>query len=336
MRLAALRFPLLVTLAASLLLPVHAAAQDGGDFSHNPDAQKLPTNVILLKGAWSSASDSSTPIPESGKVAESAYHNDYFGLRYALHPGWLEKYAGPPPSDSGYYVLAQLRPADTSKGATRGSVLIVAQDLFFTPVPASNAPELINYAQSHLQADYKVERPPTEIRVAGHSFVRFDYGSPVAELHWSILATQVRCHVLEFVFSSRDSKLVENLVQDLDQMKLPLEPGATPGASSGDLPICIKDYATEENVVERVDPVFTERHFNSIPVRVIVDKDGRVKHIHFLSAFPEQAKAIADALFRWRFRPYLRDGQPVEVETGLWFGQMPRRLAAPSAGAVNE
>jgi len=336
MRLAALRFPLLVTLAASLLLPVHAAAQDGGDFSHNPDAQKLPTNVILLKGAWSSASDSSTPIPESGKVAESAYHNDYFGLRYALHPGWLEKYAGPPPSDSGYYVLAQLRPADTSKGATRGSLLIVAQDLFFTPAPASNAPELINYAQSHLPADYKVERPPTEIRVAGHSFVRFDYGSPVAEFHWSVLATQVRCHVLEFVFNSRDSKLVENLVQDLDQMKLPLEPGATPGASSGDLPICIKDYATEENVVERVDPVFTERHFNSIPVRVIVDKDGRVKHIHFLSAFPEQAKAIADALFRWRFRPYLRDGQPVEVETGLWFGQMPRRVAAPSAGAVNE
>jgi hypothetical protein len=336
MRLVVLRFPSHLALAVSLLLPVHAAAQSGGDFSYNPDAQKLPTNVILVKGAWSSASDSSTPIPESGKVAESAYHNDYFGLTYTLHSGWIEKYTGPPPSDSGYYVLAQLRPADTSMGATRGSVLIVAQDLFFTPAPASSAPELINYAQSHLQADYKVERPPTESRVAGHSFVRFDYGSPVAELHWSVLATQIRCHVLEFIFTSRDSKLVENLVQDLEQTKLPVEPGATPGASAGDQPVCIKAYAADENVVERVDPIFTERRFNSIPVRIIIDKDGRVKHIHFLSAFPEQAKAITDALFQWRFRPYLREGQPVEVETGLWFGQMPRRVAAPRAGAVSE
>ena len=84
--------------------------------------------------------------------------------------------------------------------------------------------------------------------------------------------------------------------------------------------MCVKDYARDENVIERVDPVFTEHRTNPVPIRVIIDKEGRVKHIHFLSAFPDQAKAITDGLKQWRFRPYLRDGQPVEVETGIMFG----------------
>jgi periplasmic protein TonB len=59
-------------------------------------------------------------------------------------------------------------------------------------------------------------------------------------------------------------------------------------------------------------------------VRVIIDRDGKVKHIHFLSAFPGQAQAIITALGQWRFKPYLRNGQPVEVETGILFGRAPR------------
>jgi len=88
--------------------------------------------------------------------------------------------------------------------------------------------------------------------------------------------------------------------------------------------VCIKDYSRDENVIARVDPVFSERRFNAIPIRIIIDKAGKVKHIHFLSAFPEQAKAITDALGQWRFRPYLRNGEPVEVETGILFGYTPR------------
>jgi hypothetical protein len=80
----------------------------------------------------------------------------------------------------------------------------------------------------------------------------------------------------------------------------------------------------------------TERRFNPVPVRIIIDKQGKVKHIHFLSAFPDQAKAITDALFQWRLRPYLRDGKPVEVETGIMFGRSPRRTTSLASEAVSE
>src|SRR6266852_3879520 len=173
----------LLGLSISLLARAQAAPQSGGDFSNNPEAKKLPTGVLLVKGAWSSASDSVTPLPEGGTVAKNVYSNSYFGLTYPLSPDWTQKYSGPPPSDSGYYVLAQIRPADTLKGTIRGSILIAAQDLFFTFTPARNALELINHNKDKLNVEYKVEQPPTLVTTASHSFVRFDYGSPVAELH---------------------------------------------------------------------------------------------------------------------------------------------------------
>jgi Gram-negative bacterial TonB protein C-terminal len=290
-----------------------------------PVLQKVPENVILVKGAWSSASDNVTPLPEGGRVSTDSYNSPYFGLTLPLPAGWIQKYEGPPPSDSGYYVLAQLRPADPTPGRgggrshdkARGTLLIAAQDMFFTTTHATGPLELINYTRDHLQADYRIERPPSNVTIAGREFTRFGYVSPVAGLHWVFFATQIRCHVVEFIFTSADTQLLENLARNLGGLK------SQPEIDAGE-PVCIKGYASAENILERVDPVFSERKYNQVPVRVIIDREGKVKHIHFLSAFPTQSQAISAALSQWRFKPYLRNGQPVEVETGMLFGHVPQ------------
>jgi hypothetical protein len=322
-------------ISSSLTGGAYGLPQNGGSLPENAAKKKVPTGVLLVKGAWSSASDSTTPVPEGGGIVSNAYRNDYFGLTYPLPQEWMQKYSGPPPSDSGRYVLAQIRPAESSGGSIRGSILITAQDLFFTLTEARNTFEAISYTGNHLGADYKVERAPTEVRMAGRSFVRFDYFSPAAELHWHILATEARCHVIEFVFTSRETDLLDTLVQNASMMKLTSQADGGSEAEGDDAPVCIKDYATGGNVIEREDPVFTDRAFNPIPVRIIIDKDGRVKHIHFLSAFPSQAKSITDALEQWRFRPYVRDGKATEVETGILFGRTPQE-AAPAGGHTGQ
>ncbi|HLJ86826.1 MAG TPA: hypothetical protein VKZ53_08375 [Candidatus Angelobacter sp.] len=296
--------------------------QNGGDFSSNPNPKKLPTGVILVKGAVPSASDKVTPLPEDGVVSSGSFTNKYFGLSYSFSSDWIERFKGPPPSDSGYYVLAQLRPSSASQGAVRGSVLIAAQDLFFGPAPASDAMELIKFTSDKLQPDYKVERAPAEVKIAGRPFVRFDYMSPVAGLHWYFLATEIRCHAVEFILTSQNTELLESMIKGMDAIKLPPEASATSGTGGGAAPVCIKDYATN-NVVRKVEPILGERRYSSIPVRVIIGKEGKVKHIHFINAFPDQAKVITDALMQWTFKPYLRNGQPAEVETGLMFGLIP-------------
>ena len=288
--------------------------------------QKVPANTIIVKGAEPSASDGKTALPEQGRVTkQNVYENNYFGLSYPLPADWKESFKGPPPSAHGVYVLANILPSSSFKGPVQGTILFSAQDMFFTTADADDAKELIADRKDHLEPYYDVERAPAEVTVAGRKFVRFDYGSKVAGLHWVVLATQIRCHAVQFVFTSRDAELIESLIKDMDRMTLPEEASPAGGKGGGSWPVCMDNYARPENVITRVDPDIKDRKFNDIPVRVIIDQKGRVKHVHLINAFADQAKIVTDALVQWRFKPYLRDGNPVEVETGIMFGGTPDR-----------
>jgi hypothetical protein len=60
---------------------LQTAPRNGGDFSNNIQPEgKVPAGVILVKGAWSSASDNVTPLPEGGSVNNNVYRNQYFEM----------------------------------------------------------------------------------------------------------------------------------------------------------------------------------------------------------------------------------------------------------------
>jgi Gram-negative bacterial TonB protein C-terminal len=305
----------------------------GGDFSINPNPEKVPSG-ILVKGAMPDASDSSTPIPEGGTVTEKVYNNSYFGFSYPLPADWRQKFAGPPPSDSGYYVLAQIEPAKSFTAPNRGSILISAQDLFFSLSPARNVIDLVEYKKSRLSSDYKLERQPDVVKIAGRPFIRMDYMSPVAELHWYVLTTEIRCHTVEFMLTSRDTAMLESLVQSMDKMQT-LDQAST-NAAGNSSPVCVRGYASGDNILQRVEPVFSAHKFNPVPVRITIDRNGKVKHVHVISAFPEQTKTIIDALLQWEFKPYKVNGQLVEVETGIMFGMPSQQMRKASGGKVSD
>jgi hypothetical protein len=191
-------------------------------------------------------------------------------------------------------------------------ILITAQDLFFTPLPTANALELAAYVKDNLQGDYKLDVAPKPTKIAGRAFTFFAYSSPVAEMHWYVVGTEIRCHAVEFVLTSRDTGLLDSLVANTNGMQLPTEASPSGGEGSGGFPACIRDYAKDENLVARVDPILTEHRFSPIPVRIIIDKNGNVKHIHLLSAFPGQDKVITDALLQWKFGSAQESGEVLD------------------------
>jgi hypothetical protein len=285
-------------------------------------AGRVPEHTIIVKGAWPSASGSATPLPEGGRFADGGYRNDYFGVSLGYSARWRPGLEGPPPSDTGSYVLAQIVPAGGWKAENPGYLLITAQDIFFSVSQANSALELINFTRERLNPSiYRVEQAPQEVQLAQHTFIRFAYLSPIAGMHWIVLATEIRCHIVEFVFVSTNPAKLTELLRAMNKMALPTTAGVRGGAGGGGVPVCIKNYASAENVIRREEPILTEPRYNPIPVRMIIDRQGRVKHIHFLRAFPDQAKAITDALSQWRFKPHLVNGRPVEVETGIIFGR---------------
>ncbi|MFZ1053200.1 MAG: hypothetical protein WAN41_21155, partial [Candidatus Sulfotelmatobacter sp.] len=63
------------------------SAPKSGDFPNEMQPEtKVPQGVILVKGAWSSASDSATPLPEGGNVTNNVFSDQYFGMTYAVPP----------------------------------------------------------------------------------------------------------------------------------------------------------------------------------------------------------------------------------------------------------
>jgi hypothetical protein len=293
--------PLLIMM---LLLPAVSPAG-------NPAVNNVPKNQILVKGAVASASDASTPVPEAGRIGGGQYRNAYFGLTYPIPAGWTEQPAGPPPSDAGGYVLTQFALLDGRR--VRAHVLVTAQDLFFIPFKAATAQDVAATARSMVPARYPIEKGPEKVTMGGRTFSRLAYNAPAAGLQWRIFTTEARCHALTFTFTGTDSKALAEAEKVLKDLRI-----------GGDAPPCVKDYA-RDHVVSQTTPQFAQR-YNTIPVRVILDAEGKVQHIHLLSAFPEQSQAILSALREWRFKPYVVDGRPVPVETGVVFG-LPRTTA---------
>jgi hypothetical protein len=270
----------------------------------------VPPNAIALQGATPSASDAVTPVPERGRVAAGRYRNAYFNLSYPIPAGWTQQPAGPPPSEAGAYTLAQFALIGPDQ-RLRAHVMITAQDFFFTLIDMADAKELVGAMRRGLEPVYQLEGEPDQVTIAGRTFHRLQYHAPRSGLHWRVLSTNTRCHALTFTITGTDPAALDAAEQAMRGLSL-----------GGKAPLCQSDY---NEVVAKTDPRFTNR-YNTIPVRVIIDTSGRVKHAHLLSAYSEQSEAILSALRNWRFKPYRVGGKAVEVETGMVFG-MPLRAA---------
>jgi len=140
------------------------------------------------------------------------------------------------------------------------------------------------------------------VKIGNATFSTYSYSSPVAGLHWYVYATTIRCHAVQFVFTSQDTALLDGLVENLKQITL---------HGSEDVPRCVPNYAP----LYRVEPALSDNKFNPIPARIIIGKNGKVRHAHVLSAFAAQAQIVTDALLQWRFK-----AADEEIETGVLFG----------------
>jgi TonB family protein len=55
----------------------------------------------------------------------------------------------------------------------------------------------------------------------------------------------------------------------------------------------------------------------TVVLRAVISKDGSIEGLTLVSGHPMLAPAAIDAVKRWRYRPYLLFGNPVEVDTEI-------------------
>lgn len=86
-------------------------------------------------------------------------------------------------------------------------------------------------------------------------------------------------------------------------------------------PVIVSHWA-EGNLIFRVQPAYPTlakqaRIQGTVELRAIISRTGTIENLTVLSGHPMLVKAALDAVRQWRYRPYLLNGDPVEVETSV-------------------
>jgi periplasmic protein TonB len=81
-------------------------------------------------------------------------------------------------------------------------------------------------------------------------------------------------------------------------------------------------HMMEGNLIHRVQPDYPPlarqaRIQGTVVLRAIISREGRIENLQLVSGHPMLVQAAIDAVRQWRYRPYVLNDQPVEVETQI-------------------
>ncbi len=84
-------------------------------------------------------------------------------------------------------------------------------------------------------------------------------------------------------------------------------------------PLKLSHWA-EGNLIYRVQPIYppiarAARVQGSVVLRAIISKTGTIESLIVISGHPMLSKTALEAVKQWRYRPYLLNNEPIEVET---------------------
>ena len=118
-------------------------------------------------------------------------------------------------------------------------------------------------------------------------------------------------------------------------------PGGVPGGQMGGViggiisstPMAVPKVATPQRVrvsqgvssgllVRKVQPAYPPlarqaRIQGQVLLRAQISKDGSIENLQLISGHPMLAPAAIEAVKQWKYRPYLLNGEPVEVDTTI-------------------
>jgi protein TonB len=87
-------------------------------------------------------------------------------------------------------------------------------------------------------------------------------------------------------------------------------------------PVRVSSGTIAGTAISKPDPIYPPiakaAHVQgAVILHAIISKQGTIEQLTIVSGPPMLANAARDAVMRWRYRPYLLNGEPVEVETSI-------------------
>jgi protein TonB len=81
-------------------------------------------------------------------------------------------------------------------------------------------------------------------------------------------------------------------------------------------------HISEGNLIRKVQPAYpplarSARIQGAVVLQAVISKQGTIEDLSVLSGHPMLVQAALDAVRQWRYRPYILNNEPVEVETQI-------------------
>ncbi|MGO8987045.1 MAG: energy transducer TonB [Terriglobales bacterium] len=289
---------------------------------------------------------------ENGSIANNIYTNECFGISLAVPEGWridsqhlgVEERARHTQKGALLLLLA-----DQKKEGTSFSTL--AFGAFDASLYSPTLPEFVShYAREHINSDPEHREAVKEtysVEYAGRTFFRADNKQPMGDgrtLYVAFVYTKFRGYYLGGFVSADSPEGLDQAANSLQGLsfrentpnpkcimtgdenskpggvlggvitsKPPLKPGqpqrvrVSQGVSTGLLTTKVQPQYPDDAKQARIQ--------GQVVLQAEISKTGDILDLALISGHPMLAPAAIEAVKQWKYKPYLLNGEPMNVET---------------------
>ena len=201
--------------------------------------------------------------------------------------------------------------------------------------------------QLEKQEKTRIKNAKQLFSAAGREFYRTDFEQKAVLGHRSLICTTAKDYVLVWNSGAKDEKGLEAITSTLDSIKsidaaqqLP-KPSEAADTESPDVRaegstapkdvhmvrVRVSSGVSQGLLVKKVPPTYPPEARaayiqGTVILRAEINKEGDIANLELLSGPIELVGSAVDAVRRWKYRPYLFNGEPVTVDTQIQVNYM--------------
>ncbi|MGA7684480.1 MAG: energy transducer TonB [Terriglobales bacterium] len=292
---------------------------------------------VMPELATAQALDNPPPPPlnfENGVIANGFYSNVCFGLSLPIPSGWevnavTASGKAKRRSDKSLVLLFL-----SQSGNSAGKIILSASLASDQNSSAQNFVSSAVHRQISASADRQLIKDVAGVDFGGQHFYRSDYKGALSDkvpLYFAYIYTRFRGYYIgETIGSASPQGLDEaaNSLQAISFQQDQADPNCVmaPDDASASPPmpqrVRVSQGVSQGLLIKKVTPIYPEyARQNRIQGQVIlqaeISKSGDIDHLQLITGDPELAPAAMEAVKQWKYKPYLLQGQPVNVETQI-------------------
>jgi TonB family protein len=279
--------------------------------------------------------------PPLGSFRENAYSNDYFGVYYPLSSDWVretdlmrKRLASEGNNLDTYVLLAAVHiPQNTEPLRADSSFTVYA----ISNPDAHDCRGYLERTASNLQSqkEGKQKGDISHFTIAGHDFYRVDFEFRTSVDHRTFLCAPIKDYLLRWNIVGWSRQAIETAVSTLNSMTAAPPPATPPKDSSPPVPES-RELSTGSQakkvqlgpgvaiglLIKRVTPIYPQEAKNAhiqgtVRLKAVISKTGDVADLEVIDGPIDLAVSAVNAVRKWKYRPYLLNGEPVAVQTEI-------------------